>query len=351
MLLPWLFAIDCFAESQKMKESTQLSVIMPVYNGAEYMRASIDSVLASRGVELELICVDDGSEDESAQIILEYAGRDARVRCCAVKHAGVSVARNEAMKLALGEYVTFVDSDDRVEPDYLAGLVSKARETGADCVVSGWTRVSGDDRQELPIVAREVAAKPHPVLQAMLPKNTWGSVYSRAVLERSGAEFPPGMNYGEDVVFNYCVQSHCNRIVRVTSVGYNYHAREASLSYAPQRSVADMLDGARYLLSYYRRNGEYRAQHREYMLHYLVHSLRRARSLGTHECAQQCTAWVADMIEEAGILPEDFASIRSKDARMLTAILEGKSGMGIDYYWRRLGRRVKGWLSGLFDRD
>lgn len=315
---------------------------MPVYNGAGYLRTAVDSVLASRGVELELICVDDGSEDETLSIIREYEAKDSRVVGCAVKHAGVSVARNEALKIARGKYVTFVDSDDSVEPVFFARLLTKAREREADCVISGWTRVSGTERVPQPLVAREVAARPVPVLLAMLPKNTWGSIYSRKVLERSGAQFPPGMNYGEDVVFNYCVQPQCNRIVRLTDVGYFYHAREASLSYAPQKSVADMLDGARYLLNYYKEKGIYHDDNRENLLHYLVHSLRRARSLGTHECALQCSAWVAEMIETAGIRPEDFACIRTKDAKMLTAILDGKSGMGIDYYWRRLGRRIKG---------
>lgn len=335
---------------QAMSSIPQLSVVMPVYNGASYLRPAVDSVLASRGVELELICVDDGSEDDSLSIIREYAARDARVRPCVVKHAGVSVARNEALKLVRGEYVSFVDSDDSVEPDFLAALVAKARETGADCVLAGWTRVSGSERVALPLVAREVSARPAPVLLAILPKNTWGGVYSRSVLERSGAQFPPGMSYGEDVVFNYCVQPQCNRIVRMTSEGYNYHERQASLSYAPKKSVADMLDGARYLLNYYRERGLYTRDNRENLLHYLVHSLRRARSLGTHECALQCSAWVAEMIGEAEIRPEDFACIRTKDARMLSAILDGKSGMGIDYYWRRLGRRVKGLLARVTGR-
>ena len=96
-----------------------ISVIIPIYNVAPYLRECLDSVLAQTFADWEAICVDDGSTDESGAILDEYAARDSRFRIIHQKNAGVSAARNAALKKAQGEYIAFVDADDAVVSSWL----------------------------------------------------------------------------------------------------------------------------------------------------------------------------------------------------------------------------------------
>lgn len=96
------------------------SVIIPVYNGAKYLRECLDSILVSSDKwATELICVDDGSSDESGRILDEYAARDSRFKVIHQANSGVSAARNAALEIASGKYVCFADADDVVDADWL----------------------------------------------------------------------------------------------------------------------------------------------------------------------------------------------------------------------------------------
>lgn len=102
----------------------KFSIIIPVYNVAPYLRECLDSVLAQTFTDWEAICVDDGSMDGSGAILDEYAAKDSRFRVIHQANAGVSVARNAGIRLAQGDWVSFVDSDDWVAKDYLASFDS-----------------------------------------------------------------------------------------------------------------------------------------------------------------------------------------------------------------------------------
>ena len=99
-----------------------ISVIVPVYNVEPYLRECIESILGQTYRDFELILVNDGSTDDSGTICDEYAAQDTRIRVLHQKNSGVSVARNVGLDSVQGEYITFVDSDDRVSKDYLAYL-------------------------------------------------------------------------------------------------------------------------------------------------------------------------------------------------------------------------------------
>lgn len=111
-----------------MSDIPLISVIIPVYNGAKYLRKCVDSVLAQTYQNLEIILVDDGSSDSSGQICDAYTAQDKRIRVIHQQNAGVSAARNAGIKAAKGEYLSFIDGDDWVAPDFiktLCQLVSK----------------------------------------------------------------------------------------------------------------------------------------------------------------------------------------------------------------------------------
>ena len=114
----------------------EISVIVPVYNVEKYLPACLDSILEQTFKDFEVICVNDGSTDESATILAEYAQKDNRIKVISQKNKGLSGARNSGMKVAAGEYTCFVDSDDRIPPHALKTLLQIAQTSQSPVVMS-----------------------------------------------------------------------------------------------------------------------------------------------------------------------------------------------------------------------
>lgn len=117
----------------------KLSIIIPVYNAAQYLCACLDSVLAQTFTDFEVICVDDGSTDGSGAILDEYAKKDSRFVIIHQKNAGAWAARNVALDSARGEWVTFVDADDVLNPHWLDEGMRIADASRVDIVRMNYT--------------------------------------------------------------------------------------------------------------------------------------------------------------------------------------------------------------------
>ena len=114
----------------------RLSVAIPVFNAARYLRECLDSLLAQSMRDMEIICVDDGSTDESSANLSEYTKRDGRIRLVTQQNAGQGAARNRGMERARGEYVYFMDADDELAaPDALERLVAVAASDRLDAIL------------------------------------------------------------------------------------------------------------------------------------------------------------------------------------------------------------------------
>jgi len=112
-----------------------VSVIIPVYNAAEHLRECLDSVLTQTLDNIEVICVDDGSEDNSLDILNEYKEKDSRITVLTQKNAGGGAARNKGIDIARGKYLSFLDADDFFEPKMLEEAFKKSERTGAQICV------------------------------------------------------------------------------------------------------------------------------------------------------------------------------------------------------------------------
>lgn len=112
-----------------------VSVVMPIYNAADYLRPALDSVISQTLRDVEIICVDDGSTDHSLAILKEYQKRDPRVRIVTETNAGPAKARNNGLRRARGEYLSFLDADDFFEPTMLEVLYRTAKEKDLDIAV------------------------------------------------------------------------------------------------------------------------------------------------------------------------------------------------------------------------
>lgn len=126
------------------KNYNGLSVIIPVYNSEKYIAQCLDSLVNQRYKELEIICVNDGSTDNSGQILDEYALKDSRVKVIHKTNGGASAARNIGIDIATMPVIAFVDSDDTIEPDMYYQLLNRMESESLDCVCCNYKIVKND---------------------------------------------------------------------------------------------------------------------------------------------------------------------------------------------------------------
>lgn len=118
-----------------MKDSSiKFSIIVPVYNVEKFLRESLDSIISQTLKDFEVICVNDGSTDNSLEILKEYANNDSRIKVISQENQGQGVARNNAIDIAQGKYLLFVDPDDFIESNTLEVLYNKFHETDVDII-------------------------------------------------------------------------------------------------------------------------------------------------------------------------------------------------------------------------
>lgn len=214
-------------------KSIDVSVIIPVYNTLPYLSQCLDSVLGQTLRNIEVICVDDGSEDGSLELLKEYAERDGRVKVIEISNSGPGKARNLAMAEAVGKYVAFVDSDDYIDRSMLSDLLKVAQDNDAQVVACAIEKFSSD-RQAFgecsykKIIGQRVDSQPFDwkTLGPDLFKLRfvcWNKIYRRDFLQDIKASFSEGVFY-EDLIFFFTVMLRAERICYVNQA-YYYNRR------------------------------------------------------------------------------------------------------------------------------
>ena len=131
-----------------MKNTPLISVIVPVYKVEKYLAECLDSICRQTYKNIEVICVNDGSPDNCAEILQNYAACDSRITVITQKNQGLSASRNNALLKAAGEYVTFVDSDDTIAPEMIEELFRLAQTEQADVVIGNLVRTDDKGREQ-----------------------------------------------------------------------------------------------------------------------------------------------------------------------------------------------------------
>lgn len=121
-------------------QNPKVSIIVPVYNVEKYLKKCLNSLINQTLIDIEIICVNDGSTDNSEKILQQFAKQDSRVKILSQQNKGQSVARNVAIENATGDYLGFVDSDDWVDLDYFEKLYNRAKEFECDIACAGFKR-------------------------------------------------------------------------------------------------------------------------------------------------------------------------------------------------------------------
>lgn len=295
-----------------------VSIIMPVYNSESFLRESIDSILGQTYWNIELICVNDGSKDKSADILHQYELADPRVVVIDKENSGAGKTRNLGMKYANGSYMCFVDSDDFLEPYAIERLVDVAEENMTDVVIfkmDQYDNVSGEFTPSNWAVSRPHIL-PRKVFYPASIDNfykhlvgfTVNKLYRSSFLLKLDLEFP-SIGAHEDMPFTYIALSAAEKAYYLDETLYHYRrSREGSLSDTTSKRYVYMFDALAHLEKGLKDRclwNNYQRHFVNYVLHMCVWKYNELGTYRRHEFKDACrTTW----FDRFGVLDcdEDF---------------------------------------------
>jgi len=217
---------------------SKVSVVVPVYNAQEYLRRCVDSILNQTYTDLEIILVDDGSTDQSAEICKEYAVKDSRVRYLFQENAGPDYARKKGVQVSTGEYLTFADADDYVDADMIGRLHQELVERNCDMVCSQAKRVDDSGRiwdvMQVPkdgILCENVQDS---MTQFFVTRYISGSYYAKLYRREllQDYEFVKDSLIGEDITAVLYALEKAARVFVMADAFYYYYWNENSISHS-----------------------------------------------------------------------------------------------------------------------
>lgn len=220
--------------------SPLISIIIPVYNAEKYLCLCLDSVLTQTYTNWECLLVDDGSKDSSGIICDEYAKTDSRFKVYHKENGGVSSARNLGLKEAKGEYIIFLDSDDRMKPTLLQTCISKIQD--ADLLIFSFERFGcRTDKMILSEVQLQCANECHDYLYELKEDCStseffcfpWNKLYKRDLLVDNRIQFPTDISLREDEIFSYRYLPHVHSLVAISDILIEYNDEPSGLSAKP----------------------------------------------------------------------------------------------------------------------
>ena len=220
-----------------------ISVIVPVYNTEQYLRTCLDSICTQTYDNLEIICVNDGSTDGSAEILAEYAAKDRRIVVITQENAGLSAARNAALDIAKGEWVTGIDSDDYVDPDTFECALDALNTQGVSIVFYGMRRIDGETgrvkfRFSMPATGVQ---KVTPYLVKSTIAVFCNKLWRTELFRDTGLRFPRGLWFEDNAMFNR-VAPYVEKIFYLPKFKYNYVSYGNSIMDNASQGDAKLMD-------------------------------------------------------------------------------------------------------------
>lgn len=290
-----------------------VSVIIPVYNAEENLKACIESIVNQTYENLEIILVDDGSTDQSGVICDTFAAKDNRIRVFHLKNGGVANARNCGLESAVGTFITFSDSDDIMDKDYIKKALVAIRDT--DYVSCAFNTINSSGEKYtidyMKCFGTQVSYREY--LGCMLDYQAgaywganWGKLYHHKIIRQHHIRFESGIAFAEDLRFNIEYLKHVKKIGLIHCPIYDYRIdTDGSLS-KKQRNIAQYWD--EYLELYHRYTELYfihqiLKQHESKLSMFLVNAYVSVVREGIYNNSLKLKS-VLDMCKKIGTTPE-----------------------------------------------
>lgn len=223
-----------------IEKSPFFSVIMPVYNSAEFLNDSISSVLNQSFHNFELIIADDHSTDDSWSICQKFAGRDKRIKLTQTPlNKGAAGARNKGLDLAVGQYISFVDADDTIDPDFFSTAISYLKDSSIDCVKFGvieeyYSHNNLINSRSCPLDTHVYTGNQNifqkTVEMELVPLfgYLWNGIYKSDIIRDHNVKLNESLKVNEDFEFNMRYFQYVNKLQCVNYTGYHYAKRSNS---------------------------------------------------------------------------------------------------------------------------
>lgn len=233
----------CVGVEEKTEETPEISIVIPVYNVEDYLEETLDSVINQTFRDTEILCIDDGSTDGSAEILRKYALKDSRIRILSKENEGVGKARNIGIDSAKGKYIYFLDSDDLLDSRTLEICFETAEENGLDIVLfEGEAFYESKELEEVfpgyKTLYHRKKEYPHTYsgreLYILLSEN-WDcfthicmKLYRKSYIKENRIYFPENIYY-EDEIFNIKSMLHAGKVKVLTQTLYKRRVRGNSI--------------------------------------------------------------------------------------------------------------------------
>lgn len=221
----------------------KIDIIIPVYNAEKYIEATIDSIKQQSYKDWNLLLIDDCSTDNTSALCKKYAASDSRIVYVRLgRNGGPSIARNVGIDQSTAEYISFVDSDDAIEPDYLSQLVTTAETYKADIV---WCNYYEETPDKIEKRTHKLPQEPLATRQAMSffieGREGLGSMcnklYRRAYVETYHCRLNPNRSHGENWQFNMDAFRSGGRIIPISNLLYHYIRQNKDSVISSYRSI------------------------------------------------------------------------------------------------------------------
>lgn len=224
-----------------------ISIVVPVYNIAEYLSECIESIMSQTYRNIEIIIVDDGSTDGTSELCDELSLQDSRIVVIHQTNGGVSSARNCGIDTARGQYITFIDGDDWVEKNYIEVLYNSIKKGDADISAVGFIyQYPNGEEKILNITEKSVLIRATEALnQVCDPIRPWvgyacGKLVRKDILKNNGIRFDTSVKICEDSLFWCTVFEQSETVVKNKEAMYNYRIRETSATRSASKSLTLM---------------------------------------------------------------------------------------------------------------
>lgn len=229
-----------------MDNQELISIIVPVYNVEEYLPKCLDSIIQQSYKNIEVLLINDGSTDNSLKICEEYKKYDNRITIFSQENSGLSSARNLGLDNALGSFISFIDSDDYVSPDFITDLYSLLKNTSSNIAMCNYMQVQASElnpisSQSIPLKIQEYSGCEY--LHLLYSKEfavgkivVWNKLYSRSIWDN--LRFPIGRLNEDEAIIHY-IYDKANKIAITSEILYFYVKRQGSIMDVPLDRVVE----------------------------------------------------------------------------------------------------------------
>ncbi|SDN22516.1 glycosyltransferase family 2 protein [Alkalicoccus daliensis] len=266
-----------------MQTSPLISVIIPVYNGAEYIETCFQSIISQSYQNLEIIIINDGSEDNSSEICDYYASKDQRIKVIHQENKGLSAVRNRGVRESKGDYIGFVDSDDYIHSDMYKILLNNLLLTNAGVSMCNFKKVyqrnfTNNKNNELPDSEKlNVISKQEAFEHLFADTNVnlvvpWNKLYKKEIIRK--VQYPEGKVHDDEFTVHHIIQATNKIVITEQNLYYYYHHPSSFMNESYNLKRLDAVTALRERFEFFMNNKYIQFQSRAlnmYMHHLIIH--------------------------------------------------------------------------------